>query len=256
MNAFEIPNRFLEGCLKKSVFLIACLLIGAPGAYCQKSPAKSDAVQQDSISGKVVETMNAANYTYFQVDTGRKKLWVAAPQFTVKTGDAVVVGDAMPMAGYHSKALNRDFDVVYFTGNVMLNGKAVGGGRQASELPKNHPSISGSGAKPAVTFAGIKKADGGKDIAEIYAGRPGLKGKEVKVRGKVVKYNGEVMGKNWLHVQDGTGGPGSNDLTVTTASKTKVGDIVLVVGKVSLDRDFGGGYQYSLIIEDAKVTVE
>jgi hypothetical protein len=71
-----------------------------------------------------------------------------------------------------------------------------------------------------------------------------------------MKYNPEVMGKNWLHIQDGSGNTGNNDLTVTTSSRAKIGDMVLVTGKLSADRDFGGGYQYSLIIEDAKVTVE
>ncbi len=105
-------------------------------------------------------------------------------------------------------------------------------------------------------FSGIKKAEGGKSIAEIYAAKAELGGKPVKVRGKVVKYNANIMGKNWLHIQDGTGTAGSNDLTVTTTAQTNVGDTVLVTGTVSANRDFGSGYKYGLIIEDANVTVE
>jgi hypothetical protein len=71
-----------------------------------------------------------------------------------------------------------------------------------------------------------------------------------------VKYNGGIMGKNWLHIRDGSGQEGNNDLTVTTDAPAKVGDTVLVKGKVSTDRDFGGGYKYPVIVEDAKVTVE
>ena len=78
----------------------------------------------------------------------------------------------------------------------------------------------------------------------------------VILRGKVVKFNPEIMGKNWLHVQDGTGEKGMNDLTITSAARAKVGDTVLVKGKLVLDRDFGFGYKYALIIEDAEVTVE
>jgi len=235
----------------KCILLIACLVLSTPGAMCQTQPPAS----AGSYSGKVVETMNAASYTYVLLDTGITKLWAAAPQFAVKVGDSVGIANATPMPKFHSKTLNRDFEVVYFTGSVKVNGKAPASG-DALELPKNHPPLGGGGAKPAVDFSGIKKAEGGKSIAEIYAAKAELSGKPVKVRGKVVKYNANIMGKNWLHIQDGTGTAGSNDLTVTTASETKVGDTILVTGAIATDRDFGSGYKYSLIIEDAKVTVE
>ena len=236
----------------KYILLIACLALSAPCALCQTTPPASGG----NYSGKVVETMNAANYTYVLLDTGTTKLWAAAPQFAVRVGDSVAIANAAPMPKFHSKTLNRDFEVVYFTGNVKVNGKAPAAGGESVELPKNHPPITGNGAKPALDFSGIKKAEGGKSIAEIYASRAELSGKPVKVRGKVVKYNANIMGKNWLHIQDGTGTAGSNDLTVTTASETKVGDTIMVTGTIATDQDFGSGYKYNLIIEDAKVTVE
>jgi hypothetical protein len=65
------------------------------------------------------------------------------------------------------------------------------------------------------------------------------------------------MGKNWLHVRDGSGAEGTNDLTVTTAgAMPNVGDTVVVTGPVVLNKDFGMGYQYDVLIEDAQVTVE
>jgi DNA/RNA endonuclease YhcR with UshA esterase domain len=235
----------------KHIFLIAVILLGAPGAMCQTQSSAS----AGSYSGKVVETMNAASYTYVLLDTGAAKLWAAAPQFAVKVGDAVAIANATPMPKFHSKTLNRDFEVVYFTGSVTVNGKAPAAGGESAGLPKNHPPL-GGGGKPPLDFSGIKKAEGGKSIAEIYTARVELIGKPVIVRGKVVRYNANIMGKNWLHIQDGTGTAGSNDLTVTTKSETKVGDTVLVTGTIAADRDFGSGYKYSLIIEDAKVTVE
>ena len=200
--------------------------------------------------------MDAASYTYVLLDTGSKKLWVAAPQFTVKVGDTATVADAMPMSNYHSKTLDRDFEVVYFTGQVTLSGKAPAAGGLPATLPPNHPPVGGAAAKPAIKLTDIKQAEGGKRIADIFAGKAALSGKPVTVRGQVVKYNANIMGKNWLHIQDGTGSAASSDLTVTTAANTKVGDVVLVTGTVATDRDFGGGYRYDLIIEDAKVTVE
>ena len=104
----------------------------------------------------------------------------------------------------------------------------------------------------------VKKAEGGRTIAEIYADKTELAGEEVTLRGKVVKFLPQIMGKNWLHVRDGTGDAdaGTNDLTVTTASAAQVGDTVLITGKVLLDKDFGFGYKYDVLIEEAQVVVE
>jgi hypothetical protein len=114
-------------------------------------------------------------------------------------------------------------------------------------------------AAPAeeVDLSGIAKADGGKTVAEVFAEKDQLSGQQVVLRGKVVKSNPGIMGKNWLHVRDGSGAEGTNDLTVTTAGAAPaVGDLVLVKGPVSLNRDLGMGYTYDVIVEDAEVTVE
>ena len=105
-------------------------------------------------------------------------------------------------------------------------------------------------------MSGIKRAENGQTVAEIITGKAKFVGKSIAVRGRVVKYNGGILGKNWLHVRDGSGAEGTNDLTVTTAATAKVGDLVLVTGVLSANRDFGGGYKYALIVEDAKVVAE
>ena len=125
-----------------------------------------------------------------------------------------------------------------------------------AESTQLHPMPTGVPAAD-VDLAGIARADGGKTVAEVYAEKDGLADATVVVRGKVVKTNAEIMGKNWLHVRDGSGEEGTNDLTVTTSGALpNVGDTVVVTGKVSLNKDFGMGYQYPVIIEDGEVTVE
>jgi hypothetical protein len=222
---------------------------------------------QGAFSGKVAETMDAGGYTYVLVDTGTNKIWAAAPQFPVKKGDAMVVPDAMPMTGFHSRTLNRDFDVVYFAGVILVNGAgsnaatlppghpAIDGGA-SGQLPHNHPPVAGATDSPKMDFTGLKPAEGGKTVAEIYAASEQLAGKPVTVRGKVVKFNAEIMGRNWLHIQDGTGAVGDNDLLVTSVGAAKLGDTVLVEGTVATNKDFGAGYKYRVMLEDAKVTVE
>jgi hypothetical protein len=223
------------------------------------------------FSGKVVETTNTAGYTYVRVDTGREKLWATTTEFAVKVGDTVAVAAGIPMSNYHSKSLNRDFDVVYFTGSIAVNGgnagsvpglppghPPIGGAAAGAGLPPGHPSLTAPSAAPKIDLTGIKRAVGGKTIQEIYAAKLKLAGTTVTVRGKVVKYNAMILGKNWLHIQDGSGkaDSGNNDLTVTTSTPAGLGATVLVTGLVSTNRDFGAGYKYGVIIEDATVTAE
>lgn len=254
------------------VILLGLLIAGLQGAGAADTNVVA-AADGGGFSGKVAATMNSAGYTYVQVDTGSKKIWAATTQFPVKVGDRVTVGPGTAMDHFHSKTLNRDFDVVYFTGSINvdgapaasiptlppghppINGAAV---PAIPNLPPGHPSLTAPPGSAVVDLTGIKKAEGGETIEEIYAGKAKLAGKAVSVRGRVVKYNASILGRNWLHVRDGSGNAdkGDNDLTVTTTTPAALGATVLVNGIISTNRDFGAGYKYNVIIEDAKVTVE
>ncbi len=106
-------------------------------------------------------------------------------------------------------------------------------------------------------IAKVDKAAGADahTVAEIWAQKGGLKDKSVSIRGKVVKYNPGVMGKNWIHLQDGSGDPskGTHDITVTSQDAVAKGDVVTAKGMVRVDKDFGSGYRYGMLVEDAKV---
>ena len=114
---------------------------------------------------------------------------------------------------------------------------------------------SSKGNQPAIVKEGIKvePAEGGITIADLYSKKDSYAGKTVKIRGEVVKYNAEIMGKNWIHLQDGTNSNGSFDIAVTTSDVAKVGDVVTVEGSVTLKKDFGAGYFYEVIIENGKL---
>ena len=92
-----------------------------------------------------------------------------------------------------------------------------------------------------------------KTIAALYQEKAALAGKLVRVQGKVVKTNNDIMGRNFVHVQDGTGAKGSDDLTVTSKQTAKVGDQVTVTGRVAVNKDFGSGYSYPLLVEEASI---
>ncbi|MDH4227600.1 MAG: hypothetical protein OEV59_07645 [Deltaproteobacteria bacterium] len=131
-----------------------------------------------------------------------------------------------------------------------VTGVSVAGEKAAETKP--------AAAKPAATSdkAAAKPSKKGITVEEAYANKAKLNKTTVTVTGKVAKISRGIMGKTWVHVQDGTGKPGTNDLTATTdgAENVNTGDTVTVTGTLAADKDFGGGYFYAVIIEDAKVT--
>ena len=157
------------------------------------------------------------------------------------------------MPDFESKTLNRNFGVVYFVSGLdnLSNPVAINATPVAAE---DQPAMKKPVAAVAENTA-VSPFEEGKNIAELYANKDGYGGKEVTLRGKVVKYNPGIMGKNWLHLRDGSGtaAENTNDILVTTAVEAKLGAVVTVKGVVRTDRDFGAGYAYKVIIEEASI---
>jgi SH3 domain-containing protein len=202
-----------------------------------------------SMIATVLETMNASNYTYVRVKSDAGEIWAAAPRFKTAVGEKVVVSLEQPMENFHSAALNRDFPLIYFVSQITPQGETP------SAPPAGHPNV-GSAPNAAQTVTGvIEPAPGGTTVETIWKARETLRGKTVTVRGKVVKFNGGILGVNWLHIQDGTGKADdhTNDITVTSDDEAQVGDVVTITGVVALNKDLGSGYNYPVIIEQARI---
>jgi hypothetical protein len=197
-----------------------------------------------AVNGTVLETMDSGGYTYMRLKlTNGGETWAAVRETKVTKGQAVSVIDAMTMTGFESKTLHRTFDTILF-GSLASAAPAA----KAADTANPHAGI-GSSDAAHVTVAKATGPDA-KTIADLYAQKSTLAGKTVVVRGKVVKYTAGVMGKNWVHLRDGSSGP-TDDVTVTTASETALGQTITARGKVSVNRDFGMGYRYAVLIEDA-----
>lgn len=236
----------------------------APQGMAQSAtPGIQPGAETANISGVVVETMNTAGYTYVQVDTGEGLIWAAGPETQVKVGDTVALAPGQEMHNLQSKTLNRTFDVVLFVPAIMVGGETaaqngasgMGGMMSAMQMPPSHPEM-GTSQPVEIDFTGLVPAEGGQTIADIYAQKDSLSGQDILVRGKVVRFSPQIMGKNWLHLQDGTATDGKGDITVTTTAMAQVGDTVLVKGVLGTDKDIAHGNVYEVIIEDAEVTVE
>ncbi|MBC8479445.1 MAG: hypothetical protein H8D46_03180 [FCB group bacterium] len=255
--------------MKNNIILIISLILTALiFTGCEKKDNRQ--VQQGSrmaqqptdssvLYGVVTETIDAAGYTYLQLDTGKDKLWAAITRQPIEVGDEVMLGDAMAMHNFRSETLERTFDVIFFAQKInpgSATGKmpaGMGGQPGQFEQGEKHTQAPES---DDIKVSDLRLPKGGMRIVDVHANMNELGGKNVIVRGKVVKFTPNVMGKNWLHIQDGTGEQGSHDLTVTTSEMVSVGDVVVVDGYLSLDKDFGFGYHYDLLVEDAVVVVE
>ena len=203
-----------------------------------------------AFSGTVIETMDAGSYTYVHVEAGGRKVWAAGPTTDIAVGDEVSFSTGMVMTDFTSETLGRTFESIYF---VPALNKA---GAEQSGLPPGHPPVTPAPEMSRDDFAGIEVPSGGYSIASIYADKDALAGKDVTVRGKVVKFTAGVMDRNWIHIQDGSGADDAGDLTITTNAMVDVGDIVLARGALAIDKDFGFGYVYEVIVEEARVTIE
>ncbi len=213
------------------------------------------------ISGEVLQTMDSGGYTYVQVATADGEVWAAGPRTVVTVGDQVSLFGGTEMHDFHSKTLERDFASIWFVTAIRTGGETGGEGDAApTGMPADeiHRSLGSAGdaaaghtSAPRDGAEVLEKAPGGLSVAEIHDRRSELAGRSVTVRGRVVKFNANIMGSNWVHLQDGTGGEGSYDLTVTTADRAAVGDIVVAEGVLAVDRDFGSGYRYEVILEKA-----
>jgi hypothetical protein len=277
--------------MKTTLFkgIVACLFISlavlSSNAQANKTTKPATANVSQSITGKILETMDAGGYTYMKIDTGLSQPWVAIPQSQVKVGEKVTYQAGMVMKNFSSKTLNRTFNSIVFSsglvgaaaphgdgmgtmqnphGKKMPQGgddsfanavQAEGGAPTAIQL-QSAGSSGSLGAIAPFTEINVEKATGDNSysVGEIFKKTEALDGKTVRIQGKVVKFSPMIMGRNWIHLQDGTGDPMTNthDLVVTTSEQVKLDDIITVEGVLTANKDFGAGYKYMAIVEEAK----
>ena len=197
---------------------------------------------------KVSEVIQGGSYTYISATENGIAKWIAVSKQDVNPGEVLYYYDALPMENFHSKEIDKTFDVIYFVNKIS---KTPGAEQPAASaaMPSSHQGkVAANNAEVE-----ISKADGELEIADVFANKADYSSKEFEIRGAVVKVNEQVMGKNWVHIQDGTGTGGTFDLTITTQADVKVGDVVTFKGKLTLEKDFGAGYFYDVIMEDGSL---
>ena len=213
----------------------------------QAAAAVPGAAQGDALAGRVVECIQASPYSYLRLQTAKGEVWAAIPAAVLDPGTEVTVANPMLMANFESKTLKRTFPEIYFGTAATPAGTVARPGHPAAPSPAGEP----------VKIGKIQKAAGANalQVGEIWRKKATLKEKPVTVRGKVTQYAQGIMGKNWVHLQDGSGDPkkGTHDITLTTQDRVAKGDVVTFQGIVRLKKDFGSGYAYEVLIEDASI---
>ena len=229
--------------------------------------------QLAEFSGKVVEKQDVSVYTYVRLDDGAGgQIWAAVPRAQLEIGEQIALKGGTVMTNFNSKTLNRTFEsIVFATGFVRGSGNKTvrapdgasdssSGAVQSGSSPHGMTSQSSGGSSRAiVSFSGVKveksNAQNGYTVGELFAKAVSLNNQKVTVKGQVVKVSPNIMGKNWHHIQDGTGDPAKNthDLVVTSSAMVEKGTIVSFEGVLAADKDFGSGYRYDVLIEDAVV---
>ena len=217
------------------------LLLACSVAFCGAVNA-----EDVTVKGEVLEVKDVDSYTYLRMKTAKGEVWSAVLTAPVKKGEVVTIENAVQMDNFQSNTLKKTFPVIYF-------GSLVGAPEHVA--PKMGAATAPIAKADLMADVKVPKASGAQayTVAEIINKSTTLKDKNVVLRARVVKVNTAILGKNWLHVRDGSGSEAdaTNDLLVTSADTARLGDTVLINGIVRADKDFGGGYAFKVMVEGA-----
>jgi len=232
------------------LFISTIILTTACGEKEQPQVQNSNKMMNESVAEGVhnvlvEEKLDASSYTYLKVSENSKSYWIAVTKMDVSPGEYVIFSKSMEMKNFKSESLDRTFESILFVDDAAKS-------ENEETLKSPHQNIA-SNKEVSVQVEPLKD---GYTVEQIYNKKSTLESKTVKVRGKVVKVNENIMGTNWIHIQDGTGKDGTHDLLVTSETVPEVGKTIVAEGKVISDKDFGAGYFYSVLLENSKITIQ
>jgi len=208
---------------------------------------------------KVLEVEQVANYTYLLVKAKGPEYWIAVPTMSAEKGDTYQYQGGMLMEDFHSKELERTFDKVLFLEALFSSSESVPDMQAAAGGMAGHGAQAagqevtpGSTVKTERSKVSIEATEGTITISELFANPGAYEGKTIRVRGEVTKYNEAIMKLNWVHLQDGSEFEGKFDLTATSTESFQVGSVINLEGVLAINKDFGYGYSYEILLEEAK----
>ena len=218
---------------------------------------------------KVQEVEQVGSYTYMLVKAKKgPEYWVAVTSMQASPGETYHYQGGLLMENFHSNELDRNFESVLFLDAIYPGTAPASGGSHGQTASQEAPmpsmgqsegSMHGTsqgdtpGSRVAAEKSNVEvvRAEGAISIEALFADPAAYEGKSIRVTGQVTKFNPYIMDRNWVHLQDGTDYQGKFDLTATTDEFFETGNTVTLEGILALNRDFGYGYSYEILLENA-----
>ena len=192
------------------------------------------------------EILQADRYTYLNVTEGGHKFWIATSKTEATKGQTYLYKGGLMKTNFESIEFKRTFDTIYLVSNIISATDHPGGNLAGAQNEL-------SGAQSPNVSSEMPIAKDAIKLSELINNKAKYEGKVVTISGECVKVNNGIMGKNWIHIQDGSKENGKAlDLTVTTSLNIAVGSKVALSGQIFLNKDFGAGYRYDIIMEEAR----
>ncbi|UCH80024.1 MAG: hypothetical protein JSW20_09765 [Nitrospiraceae bacterium] len=206
------------------------------------------------MTGTVKQLQKAGQYTYLTLDQKGTEVWVATTSSNVMIGDVIDYSEALLMENFEAKSLKKTLDKIYFTGGVkIISGPSLS---KDASLPDDnvHKNIQTENIQATAPEKGeITRAENGNTIEEIYTKLNELNGKHIIVRARVMKVSKNILGTNWITLQDGTGSAPDNTIIALSSDIVGIADTVTVKGTVKADINLGSGYTYKAVIDKASL---
>jgi len=221
-------------------------VIQSQGEGTESSPVLEQIAASDAANAEhdvtVAEVLHTERYSYLNVSEGDKTYWIAIPRSEVAVGERLVYRGGLMKKNFQSQEYDRIFETLVLVSDI-----------RRAEAPAGATAEAGSAAPAEAAPAEVKvtPAKGAVRIADILAKPAQYAGKSVKVTGQVTKVNPMIMSRNWVHLRDDSSK--GKDLTFTTTEQVRPGSVVTLEGKLAVNKDFGAGYRYDVIVEDCRV---
>ena len=260
---YQVKSLFLV--LLCTIFLISC----NNGPKVIKSSSEQDDSQKSGIftpdpSTQVVtstdqsfsnelhtisvnEVLPATRYVYLNVSEGESKFWIATRKQEVKKGDTYFYRGGLLKTNFESKEYNKVFDTIYLVSNLITQDHSKNTGTLSTGAKNNESKTLQKEVIPTHTDK-VVEHKGSIKIAELVKDPKKYEGHTIQLSGTCVKVNPGIMDRNWIHLQDGS--QDDYDLVITSNIFVPEGSNITIRATVVLNKDFGAGYSYELILEN------
>ncbi len=185
----------------------------------------------------IKEVLPTSRYVYALVEEKGDEYWVATNKMALEIGGTYYFKNGLLKRNFQSKEHDRTFDKLYLVSALISNDHGI----QSGAIPNQAEVVSPS----------FKPAPGSIKISEVIANPSKYAGKTIQVSGECTKVNPNIMKRHWIHLKDGS--QDDYDFVVTSQTQIPVGHAVTFTGTINVAKDFGSGYYYEILMEDAVV---